>query len=103
MEILTQENISEFRKNEKHIIYATAIWCGPCRMLSPIMDKVSEKYPEVNIGKMDVEQNSEVTSELGIRNIPAILFIKNGEIVDRQVGAVEQSKIEEKLNNFLNN
>ena len=75
-----------------------ATWCGPCRMISPIVDQLAEKYAgRVNVVKCNVDESSEIPVKFGIRNIPTLLFFKNGELVDRLVGAVPQAEIEKKI------
>ncbi len=65
-----------------------AEWCGPCRMIAPIVDELAAEYEgQVVIGKCDVEDNDDITVKYGVRNIPTIIFLKNGELVDKQVGA----------------
>ena len=79
-----------------------ATWCGPCRMIAPIVAELAEEYDgKIVVGKCDVEENDERAAEFGIRNIPTILFFKNGEIVDKLVGAVSKAKIEEKFKAML--
>jgi thioredoxin 1 len=75
-----------------------AVWCGPCRMLAPSVEQLSEEYKDqVVVGKLDVDNNPEVAQKFGIRSLPTILFFKNGEIVDRQVGAVPKSTLANKI------
>ena len=84
------------------VIDFSATWCGPCRMVSPIIDELADEYEgKVNIGACDVDENTELAAQYGIRNIPTILFIKNGEVVDKQVGAAAKSVFEEKIQNLL--
>lgn len=79
-----------------------AEWCGPCRMVAPIIDELAVEYDgKVIIGKVDVDNNDEITSQFGIRNIPTILFFKNGEVVDKQVGAAQKSALVEKIDKLL--
>ena len=69
-----------------------AEWCGPCRMVSPIIDELATEYEgKVTIGKMDVDNNNDVVAQFGIRNIPTVLFFKDGKLVDKQVGAAQKS------------
>ena len=75
-----------------------AEWCGPCRMIAPIVDELAAEYEgKVVIGKCDVEANDEIAMKYGVRNIPTILFIRNGEVVDKQVGAVSKNVLAEKI------
>lgn len=79
-----------------------AEWCGPCRMVGPIVSEIAEEYEDkVVVGKLDVDSNPEVSMKYGIRNIPTILFFKNGEIADKQVGAVPKSVLTQKLDALL--
>jgi thioredoxin 1 len=80
-----------------------AIWCSPCKMVGPMVEKMAEKYADhVVIGKIDIDNNEELASTYGVRNIPTILFFKNGELVDKQVGATQETKLEEKIENLIN-
>ncbi len=75
-----------------------AEWCGPCRMVGPIVEEVGVDYEgKAIVAKVDVDSNPGITAKYGIRNIPTILFFKNGEIADKQVGAVPKSAIVAKL------
>ncbi|MGL4229630.1 MAG: thioredoxin family protein, partial [Tannerellaceae bacterium] len=77
-------------------------WCGPCRMISPIIDELATEYEgRVNIGKLNVDENDDVVSEFGIRNIPAILFFKEGKLVDKQIGATQKANIAAKIDAIL--
>ncbi len=79
-----------------------AEWCGPCRMITPIIEELAKEYEgQAVIGKLNVDENDEVTGQFGIRNIPTILFFKNGEVVDKCVGATQKSVIEAKLKALL--
>ena len=70
-----------------------AQWCGPCRQITPIIDELSVEYDgRVVIGKVNVDESNDITSQFSIRNIPTILFLKNGEVVDKLVGAQSKSK-----------
>ncbi|PID87975.1 MAG: thioredoxin [Bacteroidia bacterium] len=79
-----------------------AAWCGPCKMLLPIMNELAEEYEgKVKITKLDVDQNKEISAKYGVRNIPTILFFKNGELVDKQVGALPKKKFVAKIDELL--
>ena len=79
-----------------------AVWCGPCKTLSPIIDELSTEYVEkVKIGKLNVDENSEISTKYGIRSVPTLLFFKNGEIIDKKVGAVSKTSLQEKINSII--
>ncbi len=79
-----------------------AEWCGPCRMVAPVVKELAEEYGEkAVITKMDVDSNPGTSVKFGIRNIPTILFFKNGEIVDKQVGAVPKTILASKLDALM--
>jgi len=79
-----------------------AVWCGPCKMIHPILDEIASEYAgRVKVVKLDVDKNRETTAKYAVRNIPTVLFFKNGEIADKQVGAVPKKKFVEKLDAIL--
>jgi thioredoxin 1 len=79
-----------------------AEWCGPCRMVAPIVEEISEEYKgKAIVAKMDVDSNPIIIAKFGIRNIPTILFFKNGEVADKQVGAVPKTVIAQKIDALL--
>jgi thioredoxin 1 len=79
-----------------------AEWCGPCRMVAPIVKEIEQDFEgRVVVAKLDVDNNPEVSNKFGIRNIPTILFFKNGEIVDKQVGAVPKNVLVAKVEAIL--
>ena len=79
-----------------------AEWCGPCRMVSPIIDELATEYEgKVTIGKMDLDNNNDVVAQFGIRNIPTVLFFKDGKLVDKQVGAAQKSAFVAKIDALL--
>lgn len=100
---ITDASIEDLLKSDKPLVIDFwAEWCGPCRMIGPIVEELATEYEgKVTIGKVDVDNNDEITSKYGIRNIPTILFIKNGEVVDKQVGAAQKAAIAEKVENLL--
>ncbi|MBD8388539.1 thioredoxin [Dysgonomonas sp. BGC7] len=100
---ITDASFEDLLKSEKPLVIDFwAEWCGPCRMVGPIVEELADEYAgKVTIGKVDVDNNDEITSKYGIRNIPTILFIKNGEVVDKQVGAAQKSVLTEKVENLL--
>ncbi len=75
-----------------------AEWCGPCHMIAPIIEQLHEEYKgKVVVGKVDVDTNPEISMKYGIRNIPTVLILKNGEVVDRQVGVASKQAFVNKI------
>jgi thioredoxin 1 len=96
----TDNNFQEtaLADNTLAVIDFWAEWCGPCRMVTPIIEELSSDYEgKALIGKVNVDDNPEVSMKYGVRSIPTILFIKNGEIVDKQVGATSKANLESKI------
>jgi thioredoxin 1 len=79
-----------------------APWCGPCKIIGPIVDELANEYGDkAIIAKLNVDENPEIAAQLGIRNIPTILFFKNGEVVDKVVGMNSKSTLENKINSLI--
>ena len=100
---VTSENF-ESLKNGKNplVIDFWATWCGPCRIVAPIISEMAEKYDgKIVVGKCDVEESEELAAQFGVRNIPTVVFLKDGELVDKLVGAVSKQKFEEKFEALL--
>ena len=100
---ITDSNYKEILTEGKPVVVDFwAPWCGPCKMVGPIIEELATEFEgQVIIGKCDVDENSDMAAESGIRNIPTVLFFKNGEIVDKQVGAVGKPVFVEKVKNLL--
>lgn len=100
---ITSENFESLKTgNLPLVVDFWATWCGPCRMVGPIIEELAKEYDgKIVVGKCDVEENEELASEFGIRNIPTILFFKNGDVVDKIVGAQPKAKLIEKFNTLL--
>ncbi len=99
----TDENIKEVISSGKPVVVDFwAEWCGPCRMVGPIVEELSKEYEgRVAIGKLDVDSHVDTPNEYGIRNIPTILFFKDGQVVDKQIGATQKSVIAAKIEALL--
>lgn len=100
---ITSENFESLKNgNLPLVVDFWATWCGPCRAVAPIVAQLAEEYDgKVVVGKCDVEESDDIAAEFGIRNIPTILFIKNGEVVDKFVGATTKAKLQEKIESLL--
>jgi thioredoxin 1 len=101
---ITDANYEELVANSDKpvMIDFWAVWCGPCRMIAPIVEEMSGEYEgKAIIGKVDVDSNPGIAQKFGIRNIPTVLFVKGGEVVDKQVGAVPKQALATKLDALL--
>ncbi|NJL14583.1 MAG: thioredoxin [Microscillaceae bacterium] len=101
---INDANFDELVKNTDQLVMIDfwAEWCGPCKMLTPIVEELAGDYEgKALIGKVNVDENMMVSSTYGIRNIPTLLFFKNGEVVDKQVGYVPKSVLAQKLESNL--
>jgi thioredoxin 1 len=97
---ITDGNFESVVKNSDKVVLVDfwAEWCGPCRMVGPIVEELAKEYDgKAVIGKLNVDNNPNVSMEFGVRNIPTILFFKNGKVVDKQVGAVPKAQLAAKL------
>ncbi|MBP3774432.1 MAG: thioredoxin [Bacteroidaceae bacterium] len=104
MEIqFTDQNFEEYAAQGKPmLIDFYADWCGPCRRLGPVVEQLAQKYEgQVLIGKCDADENAALVERFGVRNIPALFFLKGSEVVDKSIGAVPASMLEEKLQSIL--
>ena len=92
----------EIESGKPVVIDFWAEWCIPCKKIAPIIDELAEQYEgRVKIGKYNVEESSDVATEFGIRSIPTILFFRDGKLVDKNVGSISKSNLEEKINALL--
>ena len=100
---ITDESFRELIAGDKPVVVDFwAEWCGPCRMIGPVIEELANEYEgKAIIGKMNVDENDDVPGEYGIRSIPTVLFLKNGVLVDKHVGAASKSLLEEKLKAIL--
>ena len=90
------------RTDKVTVVDFWAEWCGPCRMITPIIEQLGEEYEgKAIVGKLNVDNNPEVASKYGVRSIPTILFFKDGEIVDKQVGVTTKTALANKIDMAL--
>ncbi|MBO5579428.1 MAG: thioredoxin [Prevotella sp.] len=100
---ITSENFESLKNGSQPLVVDFwATWCGPCRMVGPVISELAEEYDgRIAVGKCDVEDNEELAAEFGIRNIPTILFFRDGQLIDKVVGAQPKAKIQEKFEALL--
>lgn len=101
---ITDSNFEEkvLNSDKPVLVDFWAAWCGPCRMVGPIIDELSEEYEgKAVIGKVDIDSNQQYAAQFGVRNIPTVLIFKNGELVDRKVGVSSKNDYAEALSNLI--
>lgn len=97
---ITDANFDEvvLKSDKPVLVDFWAPWCGPCRMVGPFVEEIAKEYEgKAVVGKVDVDNNPNVAMQFGIRNIPALLYFKNGQVVDKQVGAAPKKVLADKL------
>ncbi len=96
---LTPENFEEVTNNGVSLVDFWAPWCGPCRMLAPVIDELAQEFEgKANICKVNTDEQQDLAVKYGIRSIPTIIFMKNGEIVDQTVGSQSKQALIDKVN-----
>jgi len=101
---ITDANYEELvmQSTQPVVVDFWAEWCGPCKMIGPVIDEMATEYEgRAVVGKVNVDNNAEFSAKYGVRSIPTVLFFQNGVVVDRSVGAVPKSTLDEKLNALL--
>mgnify|MGYP000448850893 FL=1 len=100
---ITTENLEQYKSGELPLVVDLwATWCGPCRMLAPIVSELASEYDgKIVVGKCDVEENEDIAMEFGVRNIPTLLFFKDGKLVDKFVGSAKKPALVEKFQALL--
>ena len=100
---LNEQNYKSFTDNGLVLVDIKAEWCGPCRVIGPLVDQISSDYHgQLSVGKLDADSSRELIGQLGVRNIPTLLLYKDGEIVERNAGMITKEKIEELVERHLN-
>jgi thioredoxin 1 len=100
---ITDESFKKLIAGNKPVVVDFwAEWCGPCKMIGPVIEELAEAYKDkAIIGKINVDENNEIAEEYSIRSIPTILFFKNGVLADKHIGAASKNLLEEKLKAIL--
>ena len=100
---ITSENFESLKNGDQPLVVDFwATWCGPCRMVGPVISELAQEYDgRIVVGTCDVEENEDIAMEFGIRNIPTILFFKGGQVVDKIVGDQAKARIQEKYEALL--
>lgn len=103
MEIITSEQFEEkVLKNKKFVIVDFfANWCGPCKMLMPVLEEIDQEFDQVDIVKVNIDQDEELAKEFGVLSIPTLIFFSNGEEVEKTIGYRQKSQIEEIIKRFI--
>lgn len=102
--VINDSNYAEVvAQNRPMVLDFWATWCGPCRKIAPVIQELADQYEgQAIVGKVNIEEDADdLVAEFGIRNIPTVLFMKNGQVVDKVVGAAPKSTLEEKLKALL--
>ena len=101
---ITDSNFEEtvLKSDKPVLVDFWAAWCGPCRMVGPIIDELSKEYEgKAVVGKVDIDSNQQYAAQFGVRNIPTVLVFKNGELVDRKVGVSSKNDYAQALDNLI--
>ena len=102
---ITETNFEELLKDNKNIVvdFYTE-WCGACKALAPIIDEISEEMKDIiHVGKLNIDEAKEIAAKYEIRNIPTILFFKNGEVTDKQIGFANKDSLVDRIKMFVEN
>ncbi len=94
LQYLKDENFSELIQNEKVLVDFYADWCGPCKMLSPVMEELAKKMPTLSIVKVNIDEHEDLARTYGIMSIPTIILFEKGNIIKKQVGFMPQEALE---------
>ena len=101
---ITDSNFEEtvLKSDKPVLVDFWAAWCGPCRMVGPIIDELSEEYEgKAVVGKVDIDSNQQYAAQFGVRNIPTVLVFKNGELIDRKVGVSSKNDYAQALDSLI--
>lgn len=97
MKIVNTEQFNEIRNKGNVVVDFYADWCGPCKMLGPVLEEVSKDYNDINFVKVNVDDNEDLAAEFGIMSIPCVFMMKNGEVVNKFLGSLGEKAVREHL------
>jgi thioredoxin 1 len=101
IEVTDQNFFEVITDNSKVIVDCWAAWCGPCKMLDPIVEEMAEEHPEVVFGKLNVDQNRGIPLKYGVMSIPTLLYFKDGKLIDKTLGALPKALLKTKVAKLL--
>ena len=91
---VTKDNIEEVKKSEKLVLLDFfATWCGPCQMVSPLVDEIAEEHPEYLVGKIDIDEETDLAEDFGVMSIPTLVVLEDGEVLNKHTGALPKARI----------
>ena len=91
---INQQSFSELEKSDKKVLIDFyADWCGPCRMLGPVIEELAAEHPEYVVAKVNVDNNPDLANRFGIFSIPSLVVMQNGQVIDQSVGAIPKARI----------
>ena len=99
---LNTDNFAEQTNSGVSLVDFWAPWCGPCKMLSPIIDQIADEFEDIKICKVDIDENSEIAAKYNVRTIPAVFILKDGEIMEQFIGVQSKQALIEAINNAKN-
>lgn len=92
--VINKNNFNEVLESDKKVLLDFfASWCGPCRMLSPVIDKIADEHPEFLVGKINVDEEEELAIKFGVSSIPALFVVENGKIINESLGAIPEQDV----------
>ena len=98
---LDKEDFNKLIEDDVVIVEMYANWCGPCKILSPILDKVSNNYKDIKFIKVDVDKHDEIARKYGIMSIPTLIFFKDGKVINRHIGLVNEKELDSIIDDII--
>lgn len=98
MEVINKEKFNEIRNNDKVVVDFFADWCGPCKMLGPVMEEVSKEYNDITFVKVNVDDEEDLAREFGVMSIPCVFMLEKGEVKNKFLGYIGKEAVEAEIN-----